>query len=85
MVIYIGQQKRLHNSLHHIAAKQMANDISWLYKTLKQSLKKKGKQIVKHFCDSHDRLSVWKQFLNTYRYGGDVDVYIAKQQNILRI
>ena len=85
MVIKIGQHKRLHSSLHHIAAKQMANDISWLNGTLKQSLKKKGKQIVKHFRDSHDGLSVWKQFLDTYRYGGDVDVYIARQQDILRV
>ena len=58
IVIHIRQRKRLHNSLHHIAAEQMANNIFWLYKTLKQSLKKKGKQIVKHFRDSHDRLSV---------------------------
>ena len=84
VVINIARKKKLHHSVDHIEEHQLANDISWLYGALKQSLKKRGKAIVRHYQKSRDGLAVWKQFLDTFRYGGDVDVYIIRQQDVLR-
>ena len=75
----------LHHSLEYVTKAQFYIDIAWLYGALKQSLPVKGKQIVTKYKDSRDGLIVWSLFLDKYRYGGNKEVYLAEEQQKIRV
>ena len=69
----------------YISVDQFYCDVSWLYGALKQSLSHRGKELIRLHDRSKDGLVVWKVLLATYRYNGNVDVYISTQQQILKV
>ena len=68
----------------HITVNQFKSDVMWLFGALQGSLLFKGKLIVKEYEHSHDGICVWHKFLTQYRYGGNISIYIGKQQDVNR-
>ncbi len=79
----MGQQ--LHPSLHYISPSQFLCDIVWLFGAMRQSITTRGKNIVQRYELDQDGIITWKCFIQTHRYGGDVDIYIAEQQVVLTV
>ena len=79
----LGIHNQVHPSLHHISTIQFQNDIVWLFGALQQALVDRGKEIVMSYEHTQDGLCVWKKLISTYRYGGNVEVYLAKQMEIV--
>ena len=73
-VILIARQRKIHHSINIISEEQFEADIGWLYGAMKQSLISRGQHILRHYQNSKDGIAVWKQFLDTYCYDGDVAV-----------
>ena len=82
-VLFKGLQQNIHVHLTYIMVYQFKSDIMWLFGALQGSLLHKGKMIVKEYDPSQDGICVWHKFLATYRFGGNLSLYIGKQQEIL--
>ena len=82
-VLQIGMSKKIHPSLHHISPTQFVLDVVWLYGALQASIVERGRSIIREHEDSQDGILTWKRFVDTYRYDGDVDVYLSEQQRSL--
>ena len=83
VVLKCALKKKIHPSLHHISPSQFICDVVWLYGALQQSITGRGKAIIRDQEDTQDGILTWKRFIDTYRFHGDVDVYLAEQQSIL--
>ena len=81
----MGMQQRLHPCLSNITTNQFISDIVWLYGSLQQSLTGRGRNIVMEYETSQDGILTYRKFIATYRYDGNVSVYIASQQAILKV
>ena len=84
-VLLMGMQQRLHPCLSNITTNQFISDIVWLYGALQQSLTGRGRNIVMEYETSQDGILTYRKFIATYRYDGNVSVYIASQQAILKV
>ena len=82
-VLKIAVAKRIHPSITMISPTQFTSDIVWLYGAMQQSITGRGKNIVRKHEHTQDGILAWKCFVDTYRYDGDVDIYLAEQQEIL--
>ena len=85
IVLQIGIQNHLHSSLEYISPSQFVNDVNWLFGAIQQSIIGRGRSIVMQHAATQDGILAWKQLLATFRYDGDVDCYLAKQQEVLMI
>src|SRR5210317_5540 len=83
-VLLIEIRTKIHPFLSFILVNQFLFDIVWLYGALQQPLPGKGSTIVKSYERSQDGILVWKKFLATYRQGGNVGVYLNRQQSLLQ-
>ena len=63
---------------------QLCDDIQWLYGALQASTGTRGKPIIKQFAASKDGILAWSRFLEVFRFNGDVDVFLAEQQEVLK-
>ena len=82
-VLEYGITNNIHQSLHHISPTQLADDITWLFGAMKQSIVGRGRNIILDHEATQDGILAWKRFVDTFRYDGDVDVYLAQQQAVL--
>jgi len=83
IVLQTGIQRKIHPSLIHISPSQFLIDIVWLYGAMQQSITGRGNAIIRDHEDTQDGILAWKRFLQTYRYDGDVDVYLSQQYQVL--
>ena len=79
----MGIAQNLHPSFKMISSHQFLSDVVRLYGSMQQSITGKGKHIIRGHEHTQDGILTWKLFLNTFRYNGNVDVYLATQQAIL--
>jgi len=84
-VIRVGMQERVHPSLAHISPSQFVSDTVWLFGAMQQAITGQGKTIIQAYQASEDGILCWKKFLDTYRYDGDVAVYLSTQHQILSV
>ena len=82
-VLRMATAQRVHISLFHITPHQLLNDMSWLFGAMQQSITGRGNHIIRKYESSQDGIMCCKCFVKKYRYNGNVDVYLAKQQEIL--
>ena len=83
IVLKYGIQHKIHPSLQYVSTSQFILDIVWLFGALQQSLTTRGKVMVRANEHNQDGLIVWFGLMTKFRYGGDVDVYLAKLQQIV--
>ena len=57
----------------------------WLYSAMVQSIRGRARSTIHDYSNAQDGIVCWKHFLDEYRYGGNVDVYLVKEQQTLRI
>jgi len=84
-VIRQGIKDKIHPSLNHISPSQFTSDTIWLFGAMQQAITGRGKTIIKAYQSSEDGILCWQKFLETYRYDGDVAVYLSMQHQILSI
>ena len=58
-------------------------DCYWLFGALQGALLVRGRQIVRYYEHVADGIAVWHQFLATYRFGGNIQLYLAEQRAVL--
>ena len=83
VVLRIGMAQKIHQSLHYISHAQFLSDVVWLFGALQQSITGRGRQLIRRYEHTQDGIIVWKALLDTYRYDGHVDNYLANQQKVL--
>ena len=82
-LLRIGTTQKVHQSLKYISNAQFLSDIVWLYGALQQAITGRGRNIIKKFENTQDGILAWKYLVDTYRYDGEVEIYIAQQQEVL--
>ena len=83
IVLTIAIQDGLHASLPHISPSQFMFDVLWLYGACKQSILSRGRAIVMDCELQQDGILTWKRIKDTFRFDGNVNVYLATQQAVL--
>ena len=83
IVLRIGMAKKVHTSMFYISQAQFLTDVVWLYGALQQAITSRGRNIIRKFEHTQDGILAWKCLIDTHRYDGDVDIYLAEQQEIL--
>ena len=84
-VLTVGIEKGLHASLSHISPSQFMIGVLWLYGACKQSILLRGRSIVLDHEMQQDGILTWKRIKDTFRFDGNVNVYLAKQQANLSV
>ena len=84
-VLQASIQQCIHPCIRLISEDQFLNDMVWLYSAMVQSIRERARSTIHDYSKSQDGIVCWKHFLDEYRYGGNVDVYLAKQQQTLKI
>ena len=82
-VLLIGMQRQLHPSLHFISESQFNTDVVWFFGALQQAITQRGRSIIMEYEAQQDGICTWRKFLKTYRYNGNVSVYLREQQTIV--
>ena len=82
-ILQIALEKGLHHSLKNITPDQLLNDVTWLYGALKQSLPGRGRDCIHMHEHTQDGIITWLEFLDKYRFDGNVAVFLAEQQRIV--
>ena len=83
VVLQMGIQNNLHSSLAYISPSQFVSDVNWLFGAIQQSIIGRGRSIVMQHAATQDGILAWKQLLAMFQYDGDVDCYLATQQETL--
>ena len=75
--------RNLHLSLPFISPSQFVQDLQWLHGAMLQSIQTRGRTIVKKHSSTQDGIAAWHQFLKVHRHGGNANVYLNEQQQIV--
>ena len=83
-VLGLARRMNLHMSLHYITTEQFDFDITWLYNALKQAIGNgRGMDVVIRYKNTQDGIAVYHTMLNKYLYGGDLQSFQQKMEDIL--
>ena len=69
--------------MYYSSNAQFFSNVVWLFGALQQAITGRGRNIIRKFELTQDGILAWKYFVETFRYDGDVDISLSKQQKTL--
>ena len=82
-VLAWGLSRNLHSSLPFMSPSQFVQDLQWLCGAMLQSIMHRGRVLVKKCAATQDGIAAWHHFLKVHHHGGNANVHLNTQQQIV--